>query len=62
MQAAGFRSAELVATLPGEPLYAACGFAVTERFELPLPDGIRVPLTRMVRSLSHALAGGVAMS
>lgn len=58
----GFTSLTLVATLPGEPLYAACGFAVTERFELPLPGGVRVPLTRMVRSVSHAIAGGVAMS
>jgi len=26
------------------------------------PGGVRVPLTRMVRSVSHAIAGGVAMS
>jgi GNAT superfamily N-acetyltransferase len=58
---AGFTSLELVATLPGEPLYAASGFAVTERFELQLPGGIRVPLTRMARSLGPALAAGVAM-
>ena len=39
--AAGFRSLELVATLPGEPLYAAAGFAVAERFELALPGDVR---------------------
>lgn len=59
---AGFTSLELVATLPGEPLYAASGFAVTERFELPLPEGIRVPLARMVRSVGPVLAAGVAMA
>ncbi len=45
--AAGFRSLELVATLPGEPLYAAAGFAVAERFELALPGDVRVPVARM---------------
>lgn len=44
---AGFGSMELVSTLPGEPLYAASGFAVLERFELDLPGNIQVPLTRM---------------
>jgi len=46
-RAAGFRSLELVATLPGEPLYLASGFTVTERFELALPQGVRVPVSRM---------------
>ena len=44
---AGFHSLELVSTLPGEPLYLASGFAVQERFELDLPGGIRVPVSRM---------------
>jgi GNAT superfamily N-acetyltransferase len=46
-RAAGFRAIELVATLPGEPLYLACGFAVIERFDLELPDGVSLPLARM---------------
>lgn len=46
-RSAGFHSLELAATLPGEPLYLASGFAVLERFELDLPGGIRVPLVRM---------------
>ncbi len=46
-RAAGFLAIELVATLPGEPLYLACGFAVIERFDLELPDGIRLPVARM---------------
>jgi GNAT superfamily N-acetyltransferase len=48
---AGFRALELVATLPGEPLYRAGGFQALERFELQLPDGVELPVVRMVRSL-----------
>lgn len=50
-RAAGFHSLELAATLPGEPLYLASGFAVLERFELVLPGAIRVPLTRMGKGI-----------
>ena len=50
-RAAGFRAMELAATLPGEPLYRACGFSVVERFDLELPGGVRLPLARMRRSL-----------
>ena len=61
-KAAGFRSLELVSTLPGEPLYAASGFEVTERFELSLPGSIKVPVARMARSIADAGGpqGGVA--
>lgn len=48
---AGFRALELVATLPGEPLYVASGFAVLERFELDLPGNVRVPVSRMRMAL-----------
>jgi len=44
---AGFSSLELVSTLPGEPLYLASGFAIMERFELELPDGLKTPVSRM---------------
>jgi GNAT superfamily N-acetyltransferase len=44
---AGFSSLELVATVPGEPLYLASGFAVVERFDLDLPGGVHVPVARM---------------
>ncbi|HEU4722509.1 MAG TPA: GNAT family N-acetyltransferase [Gemmatimonadaceae bacterium] len=50
-RAAGFRRLELMATLPGEPLYRALGFAADERVELELPDGVRVPLVRMSRAV-----------
>jgi len=49
--AAGFRTLELVSTLPGEPLYLASAFTVVERFELELPHAVRVPVSRMRRIL-----------
>ena len=50
-RAAGFSALELVSTLPGEPLYLATGFTVIERFELSLPEDIRVPVSRMRREI-----------
>jgi N-acetylglutamate synthase-like GNAT family acetyltransferase len=47
----GFRRLELMATLPGEPLYRALGFAAEERVELALPDGVHVSLVRMSRAI-----------
>ncbi|MBI5580635.1 MAG: GNAT family N-acetyltransferase [Deltaproteobacteria bacterium] len=35
----GFTRMELVATLPGEPLYAAMGYEVTQRMDIPMRDG-----------------------
>lgn len=49
-RAAGFRSLELMATLPGEPLYVALGFAAVERVVVSL-GGVDVPFTRMMRSI-----------
>lgn len=50
---AGFRRLELMATLPGEPLYGALGFSANERVELALPDGVGVPLVRMSLSIAR---------
>jgi len=50
-RASGFQALELVSTLPGEPLYLASGFVVCERFDLALPGGIHVPVSRMRRLL-----------
>lgn len=50
-RAHGFRALTLVSTLPGEPLYLACGFRCEERFELDLPGGVRVPVARMAMDL-----------
>jgi N-acetylglutamate synthase-like GNAT family acetyltransferase len=48
-RAAGFTRIELVATLAGEPLYAAFGYSVIERFEIPLSDGLKLPAVSMVK-------------
>ena len=52
-RAAGFRQFELMATLPGEPLYLALGFTIDERVVL-VPNGVAVPFARMSRSIVHA--------
>lgn len=51
--AAGFRAFELMATLPGEPLYEALGFDAVERVTLRLSGGVDVPFTRMTRPLAR---------
>lgn len=48
---AGFRRLELMATLPGVPLYRAFGFQPHETVDAPLPDGVRVPCIRMDRPI-----------
>jgi len=48
---AKFRKVELMATLPGQPLYEACGYAVIERVGITLPDGVRLPCAKMEKSL-----------
>jgi len=49
---AGFRGAELMATLPGVPLYRRFGFEELEAVRDTLPDGVTVPFVRMARSLA----------
>lgn len=49
--ASGFRNAELVATLTGEPLYARFGYAVLERYEAPMDNGLSLPVVRMAKQL-----------
>jgi len=48
--ARGFSRFELAATLPGVPMYQARGFSATERFDVPLPNGLGLPVVRMVKS------------
>ena len=50
-RAAGFRRAEMMATLSGEPLYRVCGYIPIEHVEAPGPSGIAVPLIRMGKAL-----------
>lgn len=51
LTAAGFRDIVMVATLAGEPLYAAHGYTVAERYEVPLVGGLTLPVVRMIKSL-----------
>jgi GNAT superfamily N-acetyltransferase len=50
-RAEGFLMEELVATLAGEPLYRASGFAAVEAFDQSTRAGIAVPLIRMTKRL-----------
>ncbi|WP_242138743.1 GNAT family N-acetyltransferase [Sphingomonas sp. TREG-RG-20F-R18-01] len=50
-RAAGFRRAELMATLAGEPLYRACGYTEIERVARMAPAGPPVPGVRMGKAL-----------
>jgi GNAT superfamily N-acetyltransferase len=49
--AAGFRTVEMVATLAGEPLYASFGYAVTDRSDIPMANGLRLPVVRMSKRI-----------
>jgi FMN phosphatase YigB (HAD superfamily) len=48
--AAGFRNVEIAATLAGEPLYASFGYVVTERCEVAMANGLKLPVARMTRT------------
>jgi GNAT superfamily N-acetyltransferase len=49
---AGFKTMELVATLAGQPLYAASGFAAIEHFEIPLGGALSMPVVRMSKRIA----------
>jgi len=51
--ARGFRNFELMATLPGVPLYEALGFTPIESVALPLVQGVELPLMRMGRRIDN---------
>jgi GNAT superfamily N-acetyltransferase len=48
---AGFRRMELMATLPGVPLYSALGFVAIEPTSVRLAGDVDVPLVRMERAI-----------
>lgn len=48
----GFAEAEMMATLPGVPLYSVRGYAGDERVEVPVGDGRSIDCIRMKKSLS----------
>lgn len=52
--AAGFTRAEIAATLTGEPLYVSAGYKVTERFDIPLGDGLPLPCVRLTKEFTSA--------
>jgi len=49
---AGFREAEMMATLAGEPLYRACGYHPIENVAVVTSSGIEVPMLRMGKTLA----------
>ncbi len=51
-RAAGFGSAELVATRMGADFYKACGFTGDESIAIELPDGIVIEAFRMTKKLT----------
>jgi predicted N-acetyltransferase YhbS len=51
IRAAQFRSIELVATLPGVPFYQAFDYEAGERYEVPLVNGLSLPVVRMTKNL-----------
>ena len=52
--AEGFRALALMATLPGEPLYLACGFREIERTLVTMPDGVTIGCVAMERAIADA--------
>ena len=51
-KADGFTTMSLMATLPGEQLYAAYGFSEVERTEVEMPDGTMLACVDMVRPIT----------
>jgi len=59
---AGFRRLELLGTLPGERLYRAFGFEVSEYVDHTLPDGVVVRWVRMGRDIGPGTNGWLPTS
>jgi len=51
-RASGFRSLELMATLPGVRLYAACGYTGTATVHYKLPSGLAIEFVPMNKVLN----------
>jgi GNAT superfamily N-acetyltransferase len=49
--AAGFTRFEMGATLTGLPLYQARGYSALENLEVPLGDGVSLPIVRMAKQI-----------
>lgn len=48
---AGFHQIELMATRMGVPLYSRFGYRIVEEPEIEFPNGVRFPVTRMLKAL-----------
>jgi hypothetical protein len=48
--AAGFTRFQLAATLTGVALYDAHGYQAHERYDVPLPNGLTLPVVRMTKA------------
>lgn len=48
----GFKTVELIATLPGEPLYSSQGYERIGPFKIPLPEGFSLPGFHMKKHLA----------
>jgi GNAT superfamily N-acetyltransferase len=51
MRAENFSAAEMGATLPGEPFYAAFGYVACERYEVPIANNLTLPIVHMSKQL-----------
>jgi GNAT superfamily N-acetyltransferase len=59
---AGFRSLELMSTLPGVPFYGALGFDSIEPVRDVLPDGVPLSFVRMTRPINAPASAANPMS
>ncbi len=50
--ARGFRRFEMGATLTGVPMYAARGYTMGERIEVPLPNGMSLTVIKMAKAVA----------
>ena len=50
-KSAGFRSAEMMATLPGVPLYSVCGYEGDESVQIPIGEGKHIECIRMSKDI-----------
>lgn len=48
---AGFRQVVIMSTLSGEPLYASFGYRVSERCDVEMAGGLKLPVVRMEKGL-----------
>ncbi len=52
--AEGFRRIEMASTLTGIALYSAHGYCEVERIDVPLEDGLMLPVVRMRKTVRHS--------